>query len=138
MVGIVSELTGYPPELLDLDLDLEADLGVDTVKQAEIFAAIREHYGVARDDTLKLRDFPTLTHVDRLDPRQDRGPARPQKHRRDTAGGADPAGRATPTVKGDIAATDRIPRRVPVPALRPDLEPAYRPEWTWAPAPGWR
>ena len=63
MVGIVSELTGYPPELLDLDLDLEADLGVDTVKQAEIFAAIREHYGVARDDTLKLRDFPTLTHV---------------------------------------------------------------------------
>ena len=63
VVGIVSELTGYPPDLLDVDLDLEADLGVDTVKQAEIFAAIRGHYGVARDDTLKLRDFPTLTHV---------------------------------------------------------------------------
>ena len=63
MSRIVAELTGYPPELLDVDLDLEADLGVDTVKQAEIFAAIREHYGVARDDTLKLRDFPTLTHV---------------------------------------------------------------------------
>ena len=63
MVGIVSELTGYPPDLLDVDLDLEADLGVDTVKQAEVFAAIREHYGVARDDSLKLRDFPTLTHV---------------------------------------------------------------------------
>ena len=46
-----------------MDLDLEADLGVDTVKQAEIFAAIREHFGVARDDTLNLRDFPTLTHV---------------------------------------------------------------------------
>ena len=46
-----------------MDLDLEADLGVDTVKQAEIFAAIREHYGVARDDSVKLRDFPTLTHV---------------------------------------------------------------------------
>ncbi|HEX9175217.1 MAG TPA: beta-ketoacyl synthase N-terminal-like domain-containing protein, partial [Mycobacterium sp.] len=59
VVGIVSELTGYPPDLLDVDLDLEADLGVDTVKQAEIFAAIRGHYGVARDDTLKLRDFPT-------------------------------------------------------------------------------
>ena len=63
MVGIVSEQTGYPPDLLDVDLDLEADLGVDTVKQAEIFAAIRQHYGVARDDTVKLRDFPTLTHV---------------------------------------------------------------------------
>ena len=49
VVGVVSQLTGYPAELLDVDLDLEADLGVDTVKQAEIFAAIREHYGVARD-----------------------------------------------------------------------------------------
>jgi hypothetical protein len=32
------------------DLDLEADLGVDTVKQAEVFAAVREHYDVERDD----------------------------------------------------------------------------------------
>ena len=40
VVSIVAEMTGYPPELLDLDLDLEADLGVDTVKQAEVFAAV--------------------------------------------------------------------------------------------------
>ncbi|HEU5332543.1 MAG TPA: beta-ketoacyl synthase N-terminal-like domain-containing protein, partial [Actinocrinis sp.] len=45
VVGIVSEMTGYPPELLELDLDLEADLGVDTVKQAEVFAAVRERFG---------------------------------------------------------------------------------------------
>jgi hypothetical protein len=38
---IVAELTGYPADLLDPDLDLEADLGVDTVKQAEVFAAVR-------------------------------------------------------------------------------------------------
>ena len=63
MVAIVAEMTGYPPELLDLDLDLEADLGVDTVKQAEVFAAVRERFGVERDDNLALRDFPTLAHV---------------------------------------------------------------------------
>ena len=63
VIGIVSEMTGYPPELLDLDLDLEADLGVDTVKQAEVFAAVRERFDVERDDNLQLRDFPTLTHV---------------------------------------------------------------------------
>ena len=63
MVAIVAEMTGYPAELLDLDLDLEADLGVDTVKQAEVFAAVRERFGVERDDTLQLRDFPTLAHV---------------------------------------------------------------------------
>ncbi|HYN32947.1 MAG TPA: beta-ketoacyl synthase N-terminal-like domain-containing protein, partial [Ilumatobacteraceae bacterium] len=42
VTGIVAEMTGYPAELLEPDLDLEADLGVDTVKQAEVFAAVRE------------------------------------------------------------------------------------------------
>ena len=28
-----------------------------------MFAAIRETYGIERDDTLKLRDYPTLNHV---------------------------------------------------------------------------
>ena len=63
MLAIVAEQTGYPPDLLDMDLDLEADLGIDTVKQAEVFAAIREAYGIERDDSLKLRDYPTLNHV---------------------------------------------------------------------------
>ena len=49
--------------MLDLDLDLEADLGVDTVKQAEMFAAVRAAYNIPRDENLKLRDFPTLAHV---------------------------------------------------------------------------
>ena len=63
VVALVAELTGYPSELLDLDLDLEADLGIDTVKQAELFAQVRETYGIERDDSLKLRDYPTLNHV---------------------------------------------------------------------------
>ena len=63
VVALVAEQTGYPPELLDLDLDLEADLGIDTVKQAELFAQVRETYGIERDDSLKLRDYPTLNHV---------------------------------------------------------------------------
>ncbi len=60
------EKTGYPADMLDLDLDLEADLGVDTVKQAEIFAAIREIYNIPRDENRKLRDYPTLAHVIRF------------------------------------------------------------------------
>ncbi len=63
VLELVSEKTGYPVEMLDLELDLEADLGVDTVKQAELFAAVRGEYGIPRDETLKLRDFPTLAHV---------------------------------------------------------------------------
>jgi acyl carrier protein len=63
VLAVVAEKTGYPPEMLDLDLDLEADLGVDTVKQAETFAAIREAFGIERIENLKLRDYPTLRHV---------------------------------------------------------------------------
>ncbi len=61
-----SQKTGYPKDMLDLDLDLEADLGVDTVKQAELFAAIREIYSIPRDENRKLRDYPTLAHVIRF------------------------------------------------------------------------
>ncbi|HEX9110392.1 MAG TPA: acyltransferase domain-containing protein, partial [Terriglobales bacterium] len=66
VLALVAEKTGYPVDMLDLDLDLEADLGVDTVKQAEVFATIREAYGIARDDKIKLREFPTLAHVIRF------------------------------------------------------------------------
>ena len=62
-MAIVAAQTGYPSDLLDVDLDLEADLGIDTVKQAETFAAIRAAYDIERDDRLALRDYPTLRHV---------------------------------------------------------------------------
>ena len=58
MLEIVAEETGYPPDLLDMDLDLEADLGIDTVKQAEVFATIREAYGIERDDSLQAARLP--------------------------------------------------------------------------------
>jgi hypothetical protein len=61
--GAGREKTGYPLDMLDPDLDLEADLGVDTVKQADLFASVRAIYNIPRDENRKLRDFPTLAHV---------------------------------------------------------------------------
>src|SRR5262249_5309847 len=63
VLGVVGGLTGYPRELLDLDLGLEAGLGGGTGQQAEGFAPVRGRVGIARQDNLKLRDFPTLAHV---------------------------------------------------------------------------
>ncbi len=63
ILAAVSEKTGYPVEMLDLDLDLEADLGIDTVKQAELFAAIRTHYNIPRREDLILADYNTLARV---------------------------------------------------------------------------
>src|SRR5947209_14427544 len=63
IMDLVVEKTAYPRDMLDLDLDLEADLGIDTVKQAEMFASIREMYNIPRDANVKLRDFSTLARV---------------------------------------------------------------------------
>ena len=58
VLAIVAEKTGYPPEMLELDLDLEADLGVDTVKQAETFAAVRETWDIPRQESLQAPRLP--------------------------------------------------------------------------------
>ena len=62
IVAMVADKTGYPKDMLDLDLDMEADLGIDTVKQAELFAAMREHYGIAQQEGIQLKDYPTIRH----------------------------------------------------------------------------
>ncbi|WP_239153282.1 type I polyketide synthase [Virgisporangium aliadipatigenens] len=36
VLAVISERTGYPQDLIDLDLDLEADLSVDSIKRAEV------------------------------------------------------------------------------------------------------
>jgi hypothetical protein len=56
LLALVVEKTGYPEDMLDLDLDLEADLGVDTVKQAELFGHSRD-LRHPRDENRKLRDY---------------------------------------------------------------------------------
>ena len=52
--------TGYPEEMLDADLDLEAELGIDTVKQVAVIAAVRERFGLQPNPTFKLRDANTM------------------------------------------------------------------------------
>jgi len=44
LLAIVSEKTGYPPELLELDMDMEADLGIDSIKRIEILGAMQERF----------------------------------------------------------------------------------------------
>ena len=116
VVALVAEQTGYPPELLDLDLDLEADLGIDTVKQAELFAQVRETYGIERDDSLKLRDYPTLNHVDRLRPRPPPAARRPRRRRRRSPRSPAPVAPApvepAPVAPVEVAGEDVVARVV--------------------------
>ncbi|MCP3876673.1 MAG: acyltransferase domain-containing protein, partial [Desulfobacteraceae bacterium] len=60
---IIAEQTGYTSDMLEDDLDLEADLGIDTVKQVEIFGNIASHFGFSVPDDLKLRDLNTIAKL---------------------------------------------------------------------------
>ncbi|MBI3475623.1 MAG: SDR family NAD(P)-dependent oxidoreductase [Acidobacteria bacterium] len=123
VLAIVAEKTGYPTDMLDLDLDLEADLGVDTVKQAEMFAAVRAAYNIPRDENLKLRDFPTLAHVIKF--ARDRRPVTASSSAETSASKVSPTttmpSKAARPTSATFDAADRIPRRVPTPAMRPPL-----------------
>jgi acyl carrier protein len=41
-VDIVAELTGYPADMLGLQMDIESDLGIDSIKRVEILSALEE------------------------------------------------------------------------------------------------
>ncbi|MEZ6140323.1 MAG: SDR family oxidoreductase [Zavarzinella sp.] len=42
LLSVVAEKTGYPTEMLDLDMHLDADLGIDSIKRVEILSAFQE------------------------------------------------------------------------------------------------
>ncbi|MEU9116761.1 SDR family NAD(P)-dependent oxidoreductase [Streptomyces sp. NPDC048483] len=46
---IIHTRTGYPREMLDAGLDLEADLSVDSIKRVEIIGALADRIGLPRD-----------------------------------------------------------------------------------------
>ncbi len=63
VVEVVVAHTGYPADFIELDQDLEGELGIDTVKQAEIMGDIREKFSLPVDDDFVLSDYPTLNHM---------------------------------------------------------------------------
>ncbi len=49
VISIVSERTGYPAETLGIDLDLEADLSIDSIKRIEIIGELAQRLGLRID-----------------------------------------------------------------------------------------
>ncbi|QUM80953.1 SDR family NAD(P)-dependent oxidoreductase [Moritella sp. 5] len=42
MLDVVADKTGYPTDMLELSMDMEADLGIDSIKRVEILGAVQE------------------------------------------------------------------------------------------------
>ncbi len=64
LLQVVAEKTGYPAEMLNLGMDLEADLGVDSIKRVEILSAMREREpGLPEVDAETMGSLKTLAQV---------------------------------------------------------------------------
>jgi acyl carrier protein len=64
LMKVVSEKTGYPAEMLELSMDMEADLGIDSIKRVEIFGAITEQHAELSDiNPQELTELRTLGEI---------------------------------------------------------------------------
>jgi acyl transferase domain-containing protein len=64
MLTIVSEKTGYPEEMIDINMNLEADLGIDSIKRVEILSAFREQFSDFPEiDPSELTSLNTLAEI---------------------------------------------------------------------------
>ena len=111
VVQMVSEKTGYPEDMLELDLDMEADLGIDTVKQAEMFVSMRDHYGITQQEGIQLKDYPTIRHCIKFVLDNTGKPA-----------AAAPAAQPAPAVSANSAVQPAVAQ--PAPAVTPVVAPA--------------
>jgi malonyl CoA-acyl carrier protein transacylase/phosphopantetheinyl transferase/acyl carrier protein len=64
LLKIVGDRTGYPVEMIDLDLDLEADLGIDSIKRVEILGSFQQQTGLMQENDMEaLAGRKTLRQV---------------------------------------------------------------------------
>ncbi|PND54056.1 hypothetical protein CRM90_30220, partial [Mycobacterium sp. ENV421] len=63
-MSIVSEKTGYPVDMLGLGMEMEAELGIDSIKQVEILAALQAKFpGAPEIPASELANLRTLQDV---------------------------------------------------------------------------
>jgi polyketide-type polyunsaturated fatty acid synthase PfaA len=64
LLAITSDKTGYPVEMLELEMDMEADLGIDSIKRVEILGAMQEMYpNLPKPDIEELGDLRTIGQI---------------------------------------------------------------------------
>ncbi|HUT82071.1 MAG TPA: SDR family NAD(P)-dependent oxidoreductase [Candidatus Bathyarchaeia archaeon] len=63
ITNMISEKTGYPVEMIEPEMELEEDLGIDTVKQAEMFGIIRTKWNLPREEGIKIQEYSTVNKI---------------------------------------------------------------------------
>ena len=66
LLDVVADKTGYPKEMLEPEMELEADLGVDSIKQVEIMAQMEERVpGLPEIEANQMADLRSLNQIAR-------------------------------------------------------------------------
>jgi len=63
LLSLISDKTGYPVEMLEPHQNLEADLGIDSIKRLEILGALVQRLGVAPEATERLGGLRTVAEI---------------------------------------------------------------------------
>ena len=64
LLSITSDKTGYPVEMLEMDMDMEADLGIDSIKRVEILGAMQDKYpNLPQPNIEELGDLRTIGQI---------------------------------------------------------------------------
>ena len=61
----IADKTGYPEDMIDSDMELEADLGIDSIKRVEIFAEVLKKLAITltHDQTEELSTLSTVEAI---------------------------------------------------------------------------
>ena len=130
LLEVVSERTGYPAEMLGLELNMEADLGIDSIKRVEILAGFQRLHLTGHDEAsqgLMDRLVQARTMAEIIDLVMESVEARPRITSNAAGSRTEPAGAA---VDGSVASSavesvTEVPRTVleavetPVPERTP-------------------
>ncbi|MBV8751720.1 MAG: SDR family oxidoreductase [Hyphomicrobiales bacterium] len=60
---VFADLTRYPIEILDVDADLEMDLGIDSVKRGEIFAVLAQQFNLPPMSEMPAQQVWTINRI---------------------------------------------------------------------------
>nr|WP_129676975.1 type I polyketide synthase [Candidatus Chloroploca sp. Khr17] len=63
LLTVVSEKTGYPYETLELAMDMESDLGIDSIKRVDILGTMQSRFALPRLAPEELAELRTLGQV---------------------------------------------------------------------------
>ena len=109
LLAVVADKTGYPVDMLNLDMGLDADLGIDSIKRVEIMAALRAQLPAAPE--IRPEQLGTLQSLRQIVDFLGRASAAPSEGATPAAGAVAPSEGLT---TGPQAVTRQIVRPVKI------------------------